>query len=223
MKVAVLTLTRDRLEYTQHCFARLQALAGCDFDHFVLDQGSTDGTLEWLKSVYRPPFLRSVKENIGIHRGLNILLDNAIRHGYDVVVKIDNDCELLAPDTLRDVAWLALDGRALLSPRIEGLRSPPAPIAEFEIAGETILETGAIGGIFLAAPALLYDEMGYRFSDGGPVWGTDDSSLCAWWRAQGRRVGYVARLAANHYETTDGQHARFPQYFERRVAEGGPA
>jgi GT2 family glycosyltransferase len=46
MNVAVLTLTRDRLPYTQHCFATLKENAGCDYDHIVLDQGSTDGTAE---------------------------------------------------------------------------------------------------------------------------------------------------------------------------------
>ena len=44
MKFAVLTLTRDRLEYTQHCFETLRQNAGCDYDHYVLDQGSEDGT-----------------------------------------------------------------------------------------------------------------------------------------------------------------------------------
>ncbi len=32
-------------------------------------------------------------------------------------------------------------------------------------------------------------------------------------------VGYVDGYEANHYETTDGQHARYPEYFARREAE----
>ena len=49
---AVLTLCRDRLAYTQHCFETLRDNAGCDFDHFVLDQGSMDGTDEWLEQQF---------------------------------------------------------------------------------------------------------------------------------------------------------------------------
>lgn len=223
MKVAVLTLTRDRLAYTRHCFERLQELAGCEFDHYVLDQGSTDGTREWLSETYRHKVLICHGENVGIHRGLNELLNCAEHLGgdYDVVVKFDNDCELLQPGTLRDVAAAALDSDWLLSPRIEGLRNPPAAIALGRVGGEQVIETAIIGGIFLAAPATIFTEHGYRFAEDGPLWGEDDSRLCAWWRAQGHHVGYVERLSANHYLTTLGQVADIPAYFARRVVEGG--
>ena len=57
MRVAVLSLTRDRLVYTRHCFAKLHEFAGCEFDHYVLDQGSKDGTDEWLTMEYQPEYL----------------------------------------------------------------------------------------------------------------------------------------------------------------------
>jgi hypothetical protein len=141
---------------------------------------------------------------------------------YDVVVKFDNDCELRQPNTLRDVCALTVEGGALLSPRILGLRNPPVMLRAARIGAETILEVAQIGGIFLAAPAWVYAD-GYRFDEDAPAWGTDDVSLCAWWRGQGGTVGYVKRLEAWHYETTDGQHDTFPSYFDRRVLEGGPA
>jgi GT2 family glycosyltransferase len=68
VRIAVVTLTRDRLEYTKHCFETLRVNAGCDYDHFVLDQGSGDGTAEWL---IRQDDLEVVPlaENVGICRG----------------------------------------------------------------------------------------------------------------------------------------------------------
>ena len=78
-----------------------------------------------------------------------------------------------------------------------------------------------IGGIFLAAPASVYLE--YRYPEAGPVWGMDDAHICHWFRQQGGRCGYVKRLSANHYETTSGQHARYPEYFARTLAEGKPS
>jgi glycosyltransferase involved in cell wall biosynthesis len=221
MRVAVLTLTRDRLSYTRHCFDKLRENAGCDFDHYVLDQGSTDGSAEWLGDVYEPTTLITLPDNIGISRGMNQLLDLAHPEEYEVIVKFDNDCELTQPDTLRTVAELALEGHALLSPRINGLRHPPQAKGLFVIAGDAILDVSQIGGIFLAAPAAVYDS--FRYDDDAPVWGTDDAHICQWFRNTGGRVGYVQRLAANHYETTDGQWARFPDYFARKVAEGLPA
>jgi len=55
------------------------------------------------------------------------------------------------------------------------------------------------------------------------LWGSDDSDLCGWWRQQGNHVGYVRGYDANHYLTTDGQHADIPDYFQRTLAEGKPS
>ena len=119
MRVAVLTLTRDRLAYTQHCFSRLRELAGCDYDHFVLDQASTDGTVDWLYSEEAGIHaVVEMPENIGIWRGFNVLVWNARVSGYDVFVTFDNDCELLTDGALRDVCQAALDEDMALSPRI---------------------------------------------------------------------------------------------------------
>jgi hypothetical protein len=67
------------------------------------------------------------------------------------------------PDTLRDVAQLADEGNCILSPRILGLNNPPQPTRGLMIGGEQILDVPQIGGIFLAAPAWLFDAWGYRY------------------------------------------------------------
>jgi len=219
LKIAVLTLCRDRLEYTQHCFAALRQYAGCEYDHFVYDNASTDGTQRWLANGKYEGLILG-RQNIGISRAMNELLD-LVGGGYDVIVKFDNDCELLMDNTLRDVCDLVIAGSAILSPRILGLNNPPASTDMFTIADETILDIPQIGGIFLAAPASVYEE--YRYPDAGPVWGMDDAHICSWWRGRGGRCGYVARLEANHFETTNGQHLRYPAYFERTLAEGKPS
>jgi glycosyltransferase involved in cell wall biosynthesis len=221
VKIAVLTLTRDRLDYTRHCFDSLHEHAGAEFDHWVLDQGSADGTADWLDREADLAGLFTLPENIGISRGMNLLLEATKSYGYDVIVKIDNDCELVHTDTLSIVADLCLAGNAILSPRILGLNNPPAGDGEFDIEGETIVDIQQIGGIFLAAPASLYET--FRYSEANPPWGTDDSQVCGWFRHLGGRCGYVKRLAAWHYQSTSGQHERFPEYFERTLAEGKPA
>lgn len=218
MKVAVCTLTRDRLEYTQHCFDRLHDLAGCWFDHYVLDQGSTDGTREWLSRTDHFDFERVILEptNVGINVGMNRLVDEALdTDDYDVIVKVDNDCELVVNYTVRDVALLAREGNAILSPRVEGLESPPGPQGRFEILDETILDIPQIGGVFMAIPTIAFDT--FRYNDAKLLF--DDVDLCWHWRKHGGRCGYVERLHVNHYETTAGQRARYPQYFERKDAE----
>jgi len=160
-------------------------------------------------------------QNIGISKGMNSLLSLCRFKGYDVIVKFDNDCELTEPNTLRDVCDLVVAGNAMLSPRILGLNNPPVATGEFDIAGEPILDIPQIGGVFLAAPAEWYDT--YRYPLDGPVWGMDDAHICRAFRAKGGRCGYVKRLTANHMETTNGQHLRYPASFERTLAEGKPS
>ena len=220
--IAVLTLTRDRLDYTQHCFEKLHEFAGCDFDHFVVDQGSQDGTREWLRGYDGIKSLTTLDQNIGVCRALNFVIKQAfIVDDYDVIVKFDNDCELTQPNTLRDVADLAHEGGCILSPRILGLRNPPQAVRELRVGDETILDVPQIGGIFMAVPGWVYGE--FRYNESNPLYGRDDVDICHWWRMQGGTCGYVKRLEAWHYRTTDGQHDDYDWYFERRVAEGGPA
>lgn len=217
MKIAVLTATRDRLEYTKHCFRTLHENAGCDFDHYVFDQGSQDGTFEWLLLGEGDRALHIHPENVGISRAMNELVAMAEKEeGYDVFVKFDNDCELLTPNTVCDLAELAVEWDAILSPRIYGLRNPPPTISRFD----EIDETPMVGGIFMAIPAHVFKT--FRYSEDNPVWGGDDVQICQWHRSQGGITGYVRGYDANHYKTTDGQHDDFPAYFERRVLEGGP-
>jgi hypothetical protein len=218
MRVAVLSLTRDRLAFTQHCFGTLREKAGCDFDHYVLDQGSQDGTFEWLKDEYRRTndVVIGIGDNIGVSRGINKLLDDAVPNGYDVIVKVDNDCELVRSWTLDVAARVALEGW-IVSPHIQGLDSPPTVEREEWVAGYKIGVPNIMGGIFMAAPAVWYEM--YRHDESNPVWGMDDAKIVDSWRAFGGEVGYLLDFPAFHHLTTQGQREADPQYFARKDAE----
>ena len=224
MKIAVLTLTRDRLDYTKHCFATLRRNAGCDFDHYVFDNGSTDGTPEWLVDEYKPKKMTSARSNLGIHTALNFLLDDMDLADCDLVVNVDNDCEVVTPGTLHRLAEVILadpEQLLLLSPLIVGLRNRP-PVRWIEtVHGARVGITGQIGGIFMPIPPLLLEE-GFRFDESAPVWGGNDELLSATVKERGGTVGYLLDWEANHYLTTEGQAADKPEYFARRVREGGP-
>lgn len=221
VRVAVFTLTRDRIDYTRHCFQQLAELAGCNFDHFVLDQGSQDGTGQWLRSYYQPTGLITLDHNVGISRGTNLLLDlmRDEHDPYDVIVKVDNDCELVTDGALADAAYaVACEPNWLLSPTIMGLWSPVPISGETKLAGGLrVGATGMIGGIFLAAHRSVYDQ--YRPADSNPAWGMDDVQICGWVHAHGGHTGYLLDQEAWHHETTVGQNTRYPEYLERKLAE----
>lgn len=218
MNVAVLTLTRDRLDYTRHCFATLRENAGCDYDHYVLDNASSDGTLEWLLADETFD-VTSFSENIGICRALNHLLANACEPArYDVIVRFDNDCEVLQPDTLRTVAETAFEHEAILAPHVRGLLNPPPAVSQRHLGEHTVSETAILGGIFMAIPASLFAGHRFRYDNRNPTYAGDEA-IVPWWRARGGVCGYLDGWEVNHYETTVGQQERFPEYHRRKVAE----
>jgi GT2 family glycosyltransferase len=215
MEIAVLSLTRDRVEYTRHCFASLRENAGCDFDHFVLDQASDDGTHEFLEE-YDTAALFLMDDNVGIHRGHNILLD-AARGDFDVYATFDNDCEVVMPGTLAACARVANRGDWIVSPVVEGLNFPPQPGAPVDVDVEPVGPFPAIGGIFRCMPGWFADE--FRFDETMPPWGGDERAVGAVAGSRGVGMGYLLDWHVNHYETTRGQEARYPAYFSRKARE----
>lgn len=220
MSIAVLTLTRDRLAYSQHCFSTLRTKAGSEYDHFVLDNGSQDDTPRWLlNGVYEGLSLQN--ENIGCCRGWNTLLDLVKPERYDVIVTFDNDCEVVSENILT-VAELAAEYETILAPRVRGLLYPPPAINVFQLGEYDVEETTILGNIFMAIPAVLFTRDGFRWDERYAVWDGGES-ITQWFRERGGRCGYVSGFEVNHYKTTLGQVADIPDYFERRVREGGRA
>lgn len=221
MRVAVLSLTRDRLDYTKRNFALLRENAGCPFDLYVFDNGSIDGTGNWLMDEDDAGrlYARWSPDNIGICSALNRLLDSAGAENYDVVVRFDNDCEVRQPGTLKKVCEVALKYDMIVAPKVLGLRNPPAVREEIDVGGDTIEVTGILGGVFMAIPAHLFTD-GFRYDEGSPLWGGDEY-ICSWWQERGGLCGYLKGWEVLH--DTDQHHADHPEHFERRVLEGGPA
>lgn len=218
MRVAVLTLTRDRLDYSRHSLDTLKQHAGCDYDHYVLDNGSTDGSVDWLLADKSLDVI-SVDTNVGICAGLNFLLANACDPAeYDVIVRFDNDCEVLQPGTLRAVCEVALEYQAIVAPRVLGLLNPPPTVQTVPLGEHRLDETMILGGIFMAIPAVLFTVGGYRYDERNPL-ASGDEAIVPWWRGLGGRAGYLQGWEVNHYEGTAAQRERFPEYEARKVAE----
>ena len=127
MKVAIYTLTRDRLAYSKRCFRSLWQNAGYPVDHFVIDNGSADGTDEWLaNNRNRFALVCLCPTNIGISRASNLALD-IIGDNYDLIVKMDNDCEIVTANLVAEMVKVFRDAPRpmMLSPRVEGINRQP--------------------------------------------------------------------------------------------------
>lgn len=222
MSVAVYTLTRDRLDYTKHCFDLLKRCSGYPYDHYVLDNGSEDGTVGWLlenQDSYAD--LVFSKSNLGISAGSNRILDR-IGPKYDLIIKMDNDCEVISENIIGQIVEvyqgrLPYDPQYVLSPRVEGIRNQPARLSYFSRAGRRIGHVGIVGGLFHVVPGSVYAN--YRYPENLPLAKGQDDHFCDWFNKQGGVIGYIEGLSVAHYETTEGQAARYPEYFKRKWKE----
>ena len=100
MKILVYTITYNRLELTMKYLDSLKRHTEVPFDHIVFDNGSTDGTVEWLKgNNYN---VIEYGENLGITEAQNRGLKD-IYKDYDLIIKFDNDCEVISDNILEKI------------------------------------------------------------------------------------------------------------------------
>jgi len=218
-RVAIFSLTMNRLEYTKKCFESLYKTAGYEFDHFIIDNGSKDGTAEWIKQNQVGFFLGENEENHGISKASNQALETIFNHGsYDIIVKVDNDCLFQTDGWLKQmVAIWEKNHRIALSPYVNGLRDNPggAPRLHYGQLDNTLLGlTNHLGGICVFADARAYKD--WRWDEGDFLHGNQDLEFSQHLKQVGFQLGYLESHFVEHYEGTEGQEKRYPEYFKRR-------
>lgn len=95
-KVLILIVTYNGIEWIQTC---LNSVCTLGYDIMVVDNASTDGTIEIIKERYPNVILNVEQENRGFGQANNIGLRYALQHQYEYVVLLNQDAWLL-PDTI---------------------------------------------------------------------------------------------------------------------------
>lgn len=223
MNIAIYTLTRDRIDYSKRAFALLKERAGMAYDHYIVDNGSKDGTAQWLAENRSEFYLVNFfSVNKGLAAGGNEALDMIAYSGkqYDLIIKMDNDCEVVTDNILVEIATLygQVEKPMMLSPQVTGINRQPKRSYYLDIwPPYKIGVTGHIGGIFLCLNAPLF--LSYRYPLNIPLASGDDSSISDWVYTQRLIVGYIENLVVHHMDTTDGQVEKYPEYFKRKWKE----
>ena len=155
-----MSLCKNRLEYTKLFMESLEAKTHIPFDHYILDQGSTDGTIKYLTDFKKKVgniYLFTLPKNIGINRGINFLLDK-IGKEHDIIIKLDNDA-LIITDSWLEKCVSVLRPKLLISPFVEGLIENRGGINRIGYDGaNNIGFTPAIGGICMIGFAKAWKE-----------------------------------------------------------------
>jgi GT2 family glycosyltransferase len=102
MKIDLLFVTRDRLFYARRSLPALLADPTEEFSLVLWDNGSTDGTREYLAAVTDPRITRRVlsEQNIQLHGAVN----DVVAHSSADLVGVINDDVLMAPGWTRPLA-----------------------------------------------------------------------------------------------------------------------
>ena len=220
-KVAIFTLTYGRLDYTKRMWKSMCESAEYPFDWFVFDQGSDDGTGDWLFDVAKPRYVHLNGSNVGITKGSNHLLDK-IREvgGYQIIIKVDNDCEFMTKHWLETLVDLWKRNHMLyMSPYVEGLIGNPggAPrVGHSNIGPYPVEVTKHIGGICAFIDASAYEN--FRWTDQFKH-GNQDSEASFAFRRLGYMPCYIPVHRVMHMDGTDGQLKKYENYFKKRIKE----
>ncbi len=202
MKLSVLVPTFDRRELLARKFASLaeQTLSKTDFEVIVCDDGSTDGTREWLAEL-RPPFALQVltpPEKLGAAGARNLCAEYAV--GKTLLMS-DDDC-LLAPEALaehlaahRRFPQSVIIGKLVLpdSLRQGGRREPFEQAFGFGSRALWINATGANTSI----PAWAFRQVG-GYDPSFTGYGGEDPHLALKLRALGLSFRRAPRALAYH-------------------------
>lgn len=221
-KVAVYSLTYDRLEYTKKSFKSLEKTAGYKYDHFVVDNGSTDLTVEYLSDYVSHENLILNAQNVGISKASNQAIELIKKGKYDIVVKWDNDCIGLTKGWLAKMVEIWKSNRKIaLSCYVQGLVDNPGGATRVgygTLKGELVGVAKHLGGICHFVDIHGYD--GFQWDDNSFLHGIQDMEFSQWLLFHGYTMGYLENFFVSHGpQGTAKQKEDFKEYFERRKKE----
>jgi len=206
MRIAIYTLTRDRLDYTKRFFEQL-GKCGVEYDHFVLDNGSQDGTPDYLKTL-NLKWLHCSEDNKGLWKGIELILKETDGFkGYDYVLKLDNDLEFPQDDWLKYLIDLyEKNDFDCLSPFVEGICDGKGGVERIK-KGEISLVHQLGGACLLSTP--------YHYTAPMPNLG----KAMGWdsWFSTGNKCGICENIKVKH--DTKKQEEEKPDYYKRKCRE----
>ncbi len=160
--VALVMLTWNALRYTQQCLASIRATAGTDAAYRIVfvDNGSVDGTVDWLREIAADNDDVTVIENgtnLGFTKGVNLGIA-ATRPDEDVIL-VNNDIRF------DEAGWLA---------RLQAVAYASDDVA---VVGTRLVDqTGRINhlGAYMQPVSILGQQLGGLQKDIGQGRGTRD-------------------------------------------------
>lgn len=206
MTASIILLTWNRLDLTQKTLDSVFANTNIPFRLIVVDNGSTDGTIEWLKAMPQDKLLCQSydfifnEKNMGVAGGRNQGIKlSADKYNDEWITILDNDIEVPTNWLKEATEIMTLNSKLFIGVNAEGVKYPLIKRCgkEFQIK-----ERGNLGGAALVIPKKLFEDIGY-FTTEYKRYGEEDACYSFRARCRGWEMGYI-KEPANH--TGEGEH-----------------
>lgn len=191
MKVAAVTITYNRLALTKKTVESFYSKTSVDF-HLFIDNGSTDGTKEYLKQFDHI----LLEKNYGIAYAFREAVDHL--KDYDYILKLDNDIETVTDDIINKMLQFYAENSKgfVCSPVDLNLDKSyrPVSLGKTKVKGFNIEYTTHTGGAFQMIPYYICKRLcdDYRHLKAG------DYMIGKYYRRLGYRPVYLLDLEMRH-------------------------
>ena len=234
--VAVVTINWNGWRDTLRCLTALRNTDGVDWHLIIVDNGSTDGSLQHLRGLGSDVTLIETGVNGGWTGGNNVGVRSAMQRGYPYFFLLNNDA-FVRPDTLKSL--LAASGvsgaagrRPVLGPVHRGLTSadfdfslavadPKTGVPEWKTNREDSVEQQVVSTAYIPGAALFahrdhFDRIG--FFDDRFFLNFDDTDWCFRAKVKGCDTLIVKRAMIDHVGSASigGQSSPLQTYFMTR-------
>ena len=193
--LTIMMVTFNRLDLTKKTLANLTLQnVGVPFNLVIIDNGSTDGTIDFLKTLENT-HIRYNEKNLGIGIGRNLGLIESAKFSNEFLCTLDND--VILPDGWGKECIDILNkapGYGAIGVNFEGTRYP-----EIEISGIKFQNKpqGNLGTACMVFGKKLHKMLGFFNYEGIGLYGLEDSYFGCRIRASGFKLGYLLK---------DGEH-----------------
>lgn len=137
------------------------------------------------------------------------MLDECVRRNYNWHIRVDDDCWMITRTWLKKLlrtqeAVRKMRGKYVaMSPRIDGLNSPPVATGTIEMAGGTVDIVDILGGIFRMAPMTMMQY--FRWDERQAMGFGDATQFRSFCESTDTELLRVNSVRATHGDSTNAQ------------------
>lgn len=192
MKIAAVTITYNRLDLTKKTVDSFYSKTNVDY-HLFVDNNSTDGTQEYLKSKFDHIFL---DQNYGITEAFKTAVERLT--DFDFILKLDNDIETVTDGILeRMLKFYELNGMRYVCSPVDLLLDPnfaPRSFGKVNLKGFNVSYVSHTGGAFQLIPI----DICLRLMDEYNHFKLGDQAIGGFYKDQGYKPVYLLDLEMKH-------------------------